>query len=608
MISEATLPVRTRLHQLSEPPQDFIGRVLELEAHAHVLEQGHAHLTGWWGTSGAGKTALALKLAKQLTPRYPDAQIYIDLKGHTLQPLSAVEVLAHVIRAYHPIANLPDNRNELLEVYRSLLNGKRVMIVLDNAASTIQVEPLIPPGTCAMIVASRRPLNLATLPQTHLSALTSDDARTLLLKYVPHVDTHVDAIVERCGRLPLALQLAGGALSDPHEIDPAEYLHRLSEMHEQREHRNPLDATLRLGIELIEPDTQECWRALAIFPDTFDVDAAAAAWECDQHQAQHQLDTLLAHNLIETSTSAIADAAHQRYRLHDATRAFADEQLPAVDRVVARRRHAVYYQSITQEIEQRLKSGEALQSGLDLFDVEWDNIRSGQAWAAERASEEEQAAQLCSAYAGVGVYVLSMRQHPRELIRWLDVAVAAAKRLNDKPTEVMHLSNLGNAYWSLGKPRRAIGYYEQALELSHTLNDRRSEAAVLGSLGNAYWDLGQSRRAIELYEQWLNIAREIGDRRAEGAALGNLGVAYKNLGAPRRAIEYYEQDLAIAREAKDRRSEGYTLYNMSLAYKELGERSQALLHIENAMHIFEQIGDPNLDLLRTQWNEWHKRD
>jgi len=301
MISEATLPVRTRLHQLSEPPKDFIGRVLELEAHAHVLEQGHAHLTGWWGTSGAGKTALALKLAKQLTPRYPDAQIYIDLKGHTLQPLSAVEVLAHVIRAYHPIANLPDNRNELLEVYRSLLNGKRVMIVLDNAASTIQVEPLIPPGTCAMIVASRRPLNLATLPQTHLSALTSDDARTLLLKYVPHVDTHVDAIVERCGRLPLALQLAGGALSDPHEIDPAEYLHRLSEMHEQREHRNPLDATLRLGIELIEPDTQECWRALAIFPDTFDVDAAAAAWECDQHQAQHQLDTLLAHNLIENA-------------------------------------------------------------------------------------------------------------------------------------------------------------------------------------------------------------------------------------------------------------------------------------------------------------------
>src|SRR5436305_627964 len=133
------------LHQLPTPPADFTGREEDLEFLRSKLSQGGTGaIFGLRGMGGVGKTTLALKLADELKPRFPDAQIYLDLKGVDLEPLTAAEAMAHVIRSFHPEARLPESEPELAGLYRTLLDGKRVLLLMDNAAPRKeQTEPLI---------------------------------------------------------------------------------------------------------------------------------------------------------------------------------------------------------------------------------------------------------------------------------------------------------------------------------------------------------------------------------------------------------------------------------------------------------------------------------
>ena len=145
----------TRLHQVPPPPADFTGRKDELEELLAAIEHGGVTISGLQGLGGIGKTALALKLVEQLKPSYPDAQFYLDLKGASSQPLTINEALAHVVHAYHPTAKLPDSQTELHDLYLSVLDGKCVVLLMDNAASAEQVETLIPPAGCVLLVTSR---------------------------------------------------------------------------------------------------------------------------------------------------------------------------------------------------------------------------------------------------------------------------------------------------------------------------------------------------------------------------------------------------------------------------------------------------------------------
>src|SRR5205807_7262012 len=116
----ASTAAATALHQLPPPVSDFTGRTDELAELTAKLEQGGITISGLHGLGGIGKTALALKLADQLKSRYPDAQFYLDLKGASREPLVVTEALAHVIRAYHPTAKLPESEPALLGLYRSV--------------------------------------------------------------------------------------------------------------------------------------------------------------------------------------------------------------------------------------------------------------------------------------------------------------------------------------------------------------------------------------------------------------------------------------------------------------------------------------------------------
>jgi len=576
-------PSTPRPFQLPPPPGDFTGREEELAALCQAIEQGGVTISGLRGLGGIGKTVLALKLAEQITPRYPDAQIYLDLKGTGPTPLTPGEAMAHVVRAYRPTERLPESEAELGGLYRSVLHGQRAVLLMDNAAGAAQVEPLIPPSACLLLVTSRQHFTLPGMRAINLDTLPPPDARNFLLRIAGRIGDCADEMARLCGYLPLALRLAGSALARQEDLRPAEYLRRL----EDRQARLGLvEASLSLSYDLLGEGLQRQWAMLAVFPGTFERGGAAAVWGLEADRAQDGLSELLCYSLVEWDPEA------ERYRLHDLARVFAESRLGEAERASGRERHAAHYQTVCRAAnELYARGGEWLLRGLGSFDMEWDNVEAGHRWAEENAGGNRRALELCDDYPAGCAYILSMRRHPRQWIAWLETALTAARRLDRRQAEGWHLGNLGNAYADLGDARRAIEYHEQALEIAREIEDRRGEGNDLGSLGIAYAALGEVRRAIEYYEQALEIDREIEDRRGEGADLGNLGNAYADLGEVRRAIEYYEQALTVAREIGDRRGEGADLGNLGNAYADLGEVRRAIGTFEQALAISREIGD-----------------
>ena len=635
-VHNVAVPTISALHQLPPPPRDFTGRKEELEELMSQIERGGVTISGLQGQGGIGKTALALKLAQQLAPRYPDAQFYLDLKGAAKQKaLSPAEALSHVIRAYHPTAKLPEGVEELRALYFSVLNGQRALVLMDNARDAEQVEPLIPPESCVLLVTSRQHFTLPGLYAKSLDTLTPEESRELLLKIAPRIGDRADDIAKLCGHLPLALRLAASALAERANLTPADYVRRLSD---EQKRLKLVEASLTLSYDLLTPDQQRLWRALAVFPDTFDTAAATFVWELDADAALDALSDLVNYSLLEWENDT------SRYHLHDLARLFAYSCLSDGERN-ADLRHATYYLVVLGKChESYRRGGDAIKGGLALFDVERRNIEAGQRRAYEKADGDQTAARLCNRYPTAGGDVLNLRQLPRERIFWLESALGAARQLKDRASEGRHIGNLGSAYSDLGQHplaikfyeqsltiireigdrynegrllnligvayknlreyHRAIEVYEQGLAINKEVGDQHGEGDVLMNLGNAYSYLGEIRRSIEFYDQCLIVTREIGDRRKESYALGNLGNAYLSINEPTRSLELFNGVLIVAREMGDQYSEGNSLYAMSRALNALGEREQAIALAEAALEIYEQLESPNAEVVRARLAEW----
>ncbi len=572
------------MHQLPPPPDDFTGRESELNDLSNNLVGGVLIC----GLGGVGKTALALKLAEIIVPRYPDAQFYLDLQGTGDNPLSAEDAMRHIIRAYRPMDRLPESLTELAPIYQSVLHGRRALLLMDNATDQRQVEPLISPHKdCVLLVTSRQKFTLPVIHARNLDVLPRADSIKLLRSIAPRIGDYGDEIARLCGDLPLALRVAGVALAKTRDLTPDDFARRLGETGVS--HLKDVDAALNVSYKMLSAEQRRLWRALAVFPQTFDDKAAAAVWQVTRKAAQSTLSDLMKWSLVEFN------ADDGRYRLHDLARLFAEARLSeagAEETGVAQRRFALHYRTVLSACQSLyLEGNDSVLRGLALFDQEWGNIQCGQVWAEARIEKDSFAAQLCMDYPNAGVYVLELRQHPRERIRWLEAQLAAARQLKRRDGEGTALGNLGMAWSDLGGTRKAIEFFEQSLAIAREIGDRRGEGNALGNLGVAYENLGETRKTIEFYEQVLTIAREIGDRRVEGYALGNLGTTYNALGEAQKAIEFYEQVLTIARETGDRRSEGNALSGFGVAYKNLGETRKAIEFYEQFLTIAREISD-----------------
>jgi tetratricopeptide (TPR) repeat protein len=635
-VHEAPAPTLPALHQLPSPPADFTGREAEIEELLAALEDASLTISGLQGMGGVGKTVLALKLADKVKDRYPDGQFYLDLLGGSPQPLTPAKAMEHIIRAYHPGAKLPESEADLRGTYLSVLHDQRALLLMDNARDKKQVEPLIPPAGCRLLITSRKYFTLPGLFAKSLDCLPPADACKLLLTIAPRIGELAGEIARLCGNLPFALRLAANVIAERRNIKPADYARHLADTQKRLE---LIEASLSLSYEILNEEQQMRWRMLAVFPDSFDEAATAAVWEVEYERSREMLGEMIALSLVEWNEAA------GRYRLHDLARVFAESRLKETERDGGRRLHARHYQVVISTADYLYhQGGDWVLRGLGLFDLERMNIETGHAWAAEQAGSDEVADNLCITYPDAGVYVLGLRQHPHERIQWLEAMLAAARSVSwrgaegralgnlavayadlgetrraiefleqalaiaretgDRMIEGRVLGNLGAAYDNLGEPGRAIEFLEQGLAIARETGNRRFEGKVLGIMGLAYVALGETRRAIEFYEQDLAIAREIGDRGGEGWSLGKMGLAYAALGETRRAIEFYEQGLAIARETGNRMGEGTALWNTALAYDKLAERATATACAEAALDIFEQIESPHAEIVRNQVVEW----
>jgi tetratricopeptide (TPR) repeat protein len=594
--SAIPVPVLNALHQLPTPPADFTGRADELKELLAAVKTGGVTISGLQGLGGVGKTALALKLAEQLKPDYPDAQFYLDLKGVT-QPLSPRDAMAYVIRAWHPTAQLPEKEEEVAALYRSVLDGKRVLLLMDNARDAQQVAPLLPPAGCLLLVTSRKHFTLPGLFEKNLDKLPPNDACGLLLRIAPRLKKEktdqVDELARLCGYLPLALRAVASALHEKKNISPTDYATRLKETgkHLVLKEIDPslqksVGAALQSSYDLLSDDLRQRFRFLAVFPDTFDQPAAAAAWELPLENAQDAVSELLAYSLVDS------DEITKRYSLHDLVRLFASQLLNPRERNAAQKRHAGHYlQVLGTADELYLKGGESVTQGLALFDAEWTNIRVGHNWVEAHQQEDEAVAEWCWNYSNAGAYCLPLRQHPRERILWLEPALAATRRLKKRDSEGMILNALGSVYLNLGEYQRAIEYHEEGLQIAREIKEPRGEAAQLGNLGNAHLLLCNYPRAIEHHDRALAIYRLLGDHIGVGHALANVGNAYWKLGEYTRAIEYQNQRVELARSTGDRMGEGRSLLNLGLVSYTLGRYPNALEYLEQSLQIQREIGD-----------------
>jgi len=606
------------LYQLRAPVINFVGREKAIgELVSGIREALPGGATALiCGLGGLGKTELAYVVARQLEPEFPDAQLLVELRGTSDEPLSRQGALLKVIQSFDPRAQVSDDLDRLQARYRAELHDKRVLILVDDAADAEQVRRLMPPAGCALLVTSRRCFGLPGALVRDLEALSESAAVELLTTICPRIGAAAPRLAQLCDYLPLALRVSASLLANDATRDVEQYVQALAdERWRLPQSKDPDDSTpdvdpwLWLGYQALRPEAQAALRQFSVFPSSFDRAAAqavinlrdlpakpapAARVENPPGAAQPRqrgravppgFDDVLSSLYLRSWLESDPDT--QRYNLHDVVRTFAAAQLTPSEEGRLRG-YATYYAGVATMAEALYEQGgEHMLEGLALFDRERIHIDAGWNWARSHADDE-----LLLRYASAMGYIWGLRYHPRrERIPQGEQALAAAQRLRRRWDEGNALTILGNAYGSVGEARRAIEYENRALEIARSIRERYGEEASLGNLGSSYLDLGNTRQAIQYFEQAQQIARSIKDRRGESKGLDRLGLAYIYLGQAQRAVEFLEQSLAIARQIGRRDSEGAALGNLGRAHIDLGETTQARALCEQSLKIKQELGD-----------------
>ena len=636
------------LHQLPTKPAHFTGRDEELAELENELASAHvvgATISGvrtkLHGAPGVGKTALTTVLAHKLKDRYPDAQLYLNLRGAgadihgqqstAVKPMTPAEAMQSIIHAFHPEEKLPEELDKLSVKYYGVLNDAgRVLLFLDNAADAAQVKPLLPPDNCLLLVTSRAQFSLPGLAVRNIDCLRPEMSQQLLRDLSPRIEGCENEAAELCGHLPLALKVFAGVVNDKKLYPVPDLLKRLREGLAKLA---PVDAAFQVSYDLLADDLRRRWVLLAVFPASFDLPAAAAVWATvaavyvrrDDNESDDSAVIDRRYNEAREAMQALVNAslvewneAGGRFRLHDLVRQFCNGKLTEAERTELHLAHARHYTAIGEEADELYKTKGKHADGLALFDREREQIEAAYSWldgqvgrvtpcapdsaktASQRRTEDcppyppitlEADARQMIALVDAVVYTGDLRFHPRQRIAWLESQLRAARIVEDREAEGTALGNLGIAHFSLGDARKAIELYEQRLIIAREIGDRRGEGNALGNIGIAHANLGDARKAIEFFEQHQANAREIGDRRGEGNALMNQGNVQFSLGDARSAIEFHQQALTLFRKIGERRGEGNALGNLGNAHSSLGDARKAIEFYEQAVVIRREVGD-----------------
>ncbi|KAF0245528.1 MAG: TPR-repeat-containing protein, partial [bacterium] len=537
---------------------------------------------------GIGKTAVALTLGHKVASNY---RLYLDLKGIEGQSFSPTQVMSHVIQAFHPNFSLSDPKNDILNIYRSLLHDKKVVLLLDNVVDAKQIEPLIPPTKSSiLIITSRQYFTLRGGLHKKLDILQPQYARELLASIVSHISTDIaDQICYFCGYLPMAICIAGNLLANTIDLRPDKYVIMLSNERDRLKHLGTddpnlsVEASFNLSYQTLTVESAKVFRFLAVFPGSFDAMAAEAVCNDKEHKG---LSELVKRNLV------LYDKSAERYYLHDLMRLFAISKFIDNEQNIAQQIHAFYYFQVLVTANLYYQKGRNNSLiGLRLFDREWINIRTGHEWAITHLRDDSRVTQLCTEYCAYGEPIYQLRLLPTVRVTLLQRALVAASILKDPDMESTHLGNLGIAYSDLGKITIAIDHYKKSLEIQKKIGDRQGESSSLVVLGQAYARSGNLQEAINCYENALVISCETKHRKNEANARGSLGLAYQDLGNSILAQKYLEEALLISIELGDIRGQAVGLCSLSSIYIHNNLIGRAIKCCSQGIEICEKIDD-----------------
>lgn len=573
------------------------------------------------GTPGVGKTTLAVHWAHRVRDRFPDGQLYANLRGFDPNDNAAPpgEVVRRFLDALNmPAARIPADFGAQVDLYRSLLAGKRVLVILDNARDPDQVRPLLP-GTagCLTVITSRNQLTgLVAIDGARplaLDLLTTEEARALLARRLgsERLDAEPDALAELvslCARLPLALAIAAAHIATRPRLTLAELVQEL------RDSRHRLDAltgddpatdiraVFACSYRTLSPPAARLFRLLGLHPGP-DVSARAAASMAGT--APDATGPLLREL---SQAHLVAEDGAGRYVMHDLLREYAAEcaqaDESAADRRATQGRMIDHYLSTAYQgalllAPQRRPVGLPPLSARVTPELPADDA-AALAWCAaehhvlvaviQRAAAagfDDQAWRLAWSLADY----FDRRGHWAERVVAQTVALRAVQRLGDSRAEAIVHRGLAVVYVRQGRTELAQEHSLHALRLSTELGDPVGSADSHRALASVAERLGRHEEALHHAQQALALFREVGDTVGEARALNNVGMTQAKLGDYRRAVSNCREALRLLEPLGDRITQAATWDSLGYVHNRLGEHDEAIAAYQCAVDQCRELGD-----------------
>jgi DNA-binding SARP family transcriptional activator/tetratricopeptide (TPR) repeat protein len=604
----------------------FVGRGQELAALDGALAEHDpdgtaASIVVISGTAGVGKTSLAVSWAHSVAKRFPDGQLYANLRGFDPSgaPMSPAEAVRGFLDALGvPAERIPASSSALTDLYRSRLAGTRTLVLLDNAAGVEQVRPLLPgaPGSLVLVTSRDRLTSLVAVegarPVT-LDVLHTGEARQLLARRLgpARAEAERDAVndlVESSARLPLALAIVAARAATRPNVPLAEVAAEVRAAGAALDPFHAGDAATDLralfswSYRTLSTGAARLFRLLGPHPGP-DVGLAAMSSLAGLPAAE---TTGLVAEL--TAAHLLAERGGGRFAFHDLLRAYATELAHTVDadgeRRAAHRRLFDHYLHTAQR-------------AAELLDTCRDSLPLGQPADGARpqplpghpealrwliaehavlvAAVEQAAATGFDGHAWRLATVLAeyfeRRGHWHDWAATHTTARSAAERLGDLHGLAHSQRGLGRAYLWLGRYDEAQEHYETALDLFAALGDPLGQARTWHSLGRVAELRGHYQEALAHTQRGLALFQASGDRAGLAKALNGVGWYHTLLGDQRQAIEHCRKALAIVRELGDHRVEANTWDSLGYVHHQTGDHGAAIVCYQRALALFRAIGD-----------------
>lgn len=606
--------------ELPNTVSHFTGRTRELEELTALLDatgtpsHGSVVISAIGGTAGVGKTALALQWAQRAAERFPDGQLYVDLRGYDQQPpLDAVTVLARFLRSLGvPGPDIPADEAELAGRYRTLLAGKRMLIVLDNAHDVHQVRPLLP-GTsrCLTLVTSRDSLSGLVAREgakrLELDVLPLPDAIALLAQLIGD-RAEADPAMTRelalaCDRLPLALRVAAEVAAvrrtEPLSVLVAELTgKRLDRLHTVSDARTAVRTVFSWSYRHLDTEAAAGFRMAGLHPGPgFDRYAIAALTGSTAERADQVLDILAHAHLIQPGSPG-------RYHMHDLLRAYAGELADPAERVLATGRLLDFYlQTASTAMDMAYPGDSAIRpvippapsprltfagqsAARQWLDAERANLVAATVYAAGNGRSWH-----ASRMSGTLFRYLDSGGHVAEALVIHEHARSAAAVAGDRAAEATALVSLATLDFRQGRHQQAADRYQQAAALFAEAGDQAGQARAQHNLGLIDGLHGDKEGARTHFLHARKLYREIADNTWQGRVLADLGLVEMGDGRYQAAAEYLGQALGLCRETGDQLAEARILIRQGSMNLRLGRLQQALDTLERALVICAENGD-----------------